>query len=84
MIGLLIYLQSTRAKGKAGEYAMPAFVIFLVAVDAANLYGPPPPNIQVTAIEAEIAYLVFALIAAWLDRLREPPPPEAPVRLELS
>jgi hypothetical protein len=84
LLGLLIYLQATRSRGKAGEYAMPAFVIFLILLDAVNLYGPPPPSLQVLIIGGEISYFVLALIAGWLDRLREPPPPKPPVKLDLS
>ncbi len=84
LIGLLIYLQSTRSKGAAGEYAMPAFVVFLIVLDAINLYGPVPPNIRVVAVGAEVSYIVLALLAGWLDRFRQPLPPEPLVRLELD
>ena len=84
LAGLLVYLQATRSKGKAGDYAMPAFIVLLIVLDAANLYGPQPRDMRVVAISAEILYIALALIAGWVDRFREPPPPEAPVRLELN
>ncbi len=84
LLGLLIYLQATRPRKRAGDYAMPAFVVALIALGAANLYGPPPPNIRTAAVSAEIAYLLLALAAFGLDRLREPPPPEPQIKLGLS
>ena len=70
--GLLVYLRSTRARTPAGEYAMKAYVGVLILLEAFNLYGPVPANIQQVAISAEVAYLVLALIAWRLDLLREP------------
>ncbi len=84
LAGLLIYLQSTRPKTKTGDFAMPAFVVLLIVLNAYNLYGPAPRNIQMLAISGEIAYLVLAAVAAAFDRLRQPPPPEPLVRLDLQ
>ena len=84
LIGLLVYFQATRSKGKSGDYAMPAFVVFLILLDAANLYGPTPQDIRVLAISGEVMFVVLALVAGVLDRLREPLPPEPLVRLEIG
>jgi hypothetical protein len=70
--GLWVYQQSTRAKTPAGEYAMKVFAGVLVLMEAFNLYGPTPANIQQVAISAEVAYLVLAAVAWRLDLLREP------------
>ncbi len=72
VLGLLVYLRATQPKMSAGRYAMSAYVALLIVFDAVNLYGPAPANITAVAISAEIAYLTFAAIAWWLDRLREP------------
>jgi hypothetical protein len=84
LIGLVVYLQATRPRKRAGDYAVPAFVVFLIALGALNLYGPPPTSVQMVAIEAEAVYLVLAAIAFALDRLREPLAPEPLVRLGIN
>jgi hypothetical protein len=70
--GFLIYQRSTRPRTPAGEYAMKAYVGLLILLEAYNLYGPVPANIQQVAISAEVAYVVLAAIAWRLDLLREP------------
>jgi hypothetical protein len=70
--GFLIYQQTTRAKTRAGEYAMKVFVGALILLEGYNLYGPEPANIQQVAISAEVAYCVLAAVAWRLDLLREP------------
>lgn len=70
--GFLIYQQSTRARTPAGAYAMKVYVAVLILIEAYNLYGPVPANIQQMAISAEVAYFVLAAVAWRLDLLREP------------
>ena len=72
VLGLLVYLRATQVKTAAGRYAMSVYVAALIVVDAINLYGPPAANITAAAISAEIAYVTFAAIAWWLDRMRKP------------
>lgn len=84
LAGLLLYLQATRPKSRAGEFAIPGFVVALIVLGAYNLYGPPPANIRVAALIGEGAYLALAAIAFFLDRLREPLPPEPQTRLGIS
>jgi hypothetical protein len=84
LLGLWIYLRTTRAVAPAGAYAMKVFVALLIAMEVANLYGPVPNSINALAIAAEVSYLGFAAIAWWLDRLREPiDHTEEPIRLSL-
>lgn len=70
LIGLLLYLRATRSKG-SGSYALWSFVLFLAAVYAASVLGPPPPNVRVVALSA-LALWLTVLWAAWADRQREP------------
>jgi hypothetical protein len=83
MIGLFVYMRFTRPRSPAGKFAMPAYVAVLLAVGIAGILVPPPPNIKMVAIFAEAAYLVFALIAAWVDKFREPIREEA-IRLSIT
>lgn len=70
LIGLLLYLRATRSKG-SGSYALWSFVLFLAAVYAASVLGPPPPNVRVVALSALALWLTVPW-AAWADRQREP------------
>lgn len=82
--GLLIYWRSTRPRTPGGRFGMPVFAAVLLAVNAANLYGPPPAGVRGAAIAGEAAFLAFGGIAWWLDKMREPPPEEPPVRLGIA
>lgn len=72
LIGLIIYLRATKDRSPAGRWAMPVYVAVLAAIGWMNLYGPPPASMTAVAIAAEVSYLLFALVAAWIDRLRFP------------
>lgn len=79
ILGLLIYMRATRATKPFGRWAMPLFVVVLIAVNAMNLYGPAPEKISVLdGVWAELFYIGSALVAGWLDRFRTPstPPPQ--------
>ena len=69
LIGLLLYLSATRSKGPA-SYGFWSFVLFLAAVYAASLLGPPPPNARIVALSALGLWLTVPW-AAWADRQRE-------------
>ena len=83
LVGLAIYLRSTRAVVPMGAYAMPAFVAVLIGAEAISLYGPVPGSIQAVALMAEASYAIFAVIAWRLDRFREPVI-HAPVKLAIE
>ena len=68
-LGLYLYKINTEPVDTVGTYAFVAFAIALVAIYAASVFGPPPPD------ERSIAYLGHAqwLLVAWgfwLDRHR--------------
>jgi hypothetical protein len=71
-IGLVLYMKFSRPRNLLGTWGMPIYVVLLVLVNIWNLYGPPPyPNsIAALAVSAEVAYLLFAFVAGWLDRAR--------------
>jgi hypothetical protein len=67
--GLLLYLRATRAADRLGSVALWTFVLFLLAAYAANLLGPPPPDVRTLAIAANASWLLVAW-AYWIDRHR--------------
>jgi len=69
VVGLLLYLQTTRAKNKVGKWAFLALIIFLVLIYIANLFSSPPPNVTAIAWVGQAQWLVV-LWAYWADRNR--------------
>jgi hypothetical protein len=69
LIGLLLYLRATRSKARGG-YGFWSFVLFLAAVYAASLLGPPPPNVRIVALSALALWLTVPW-SAWADLQRE-------------
>ena len=67
---LAIYLSTTRARNRTGSIAFWAFITVMAILYAANLAGPPPPNVRALAIVATAIWL-FIPWAYWIDRNRE-------------
>ena len=71
VVGLWMYLRSTRASGATGRYGMGIFVVLLLLVNAANVFGPLVDDSQITlAISSLSMYFLFAGAAHWLDGKR--------------
>jgi hypothetical protein len=77
--GLCMYLKSTYNSGindtGISKYGMIFFVVVLLIVNVINIFGPlsvEDTKIS-TAVAALIAYMVFAIIAFWLDKKRVSP-----------
>ena len=70
-VGLWMYLRSTMAFGATGRYGMGVFVVLLLLVNAANIFGPLVDDSKVTlAISSLSMYFLFAGAAHWLDGKR--------------
>lgn len=69
-IGLWLYLRTTKAKNKSGQYGFWGLIIFLVAIYISNLFGPPPPSVSAIAWAGHLQWL-FVIWAYWVDRNRE-------------
>jgi hypothetical protein len=70
VVGLAIYLWRTRARGLAGKIAPWVVAAAMLAALAFDKLGPPPGDINGMAINALIAYTVFAGLGFWLDAVR--------------
>ena len=71
LLGLFFYLRSTRGVGCVGRYGMILFVVFLLLVNAHNIFGPPMGrSVVALSVSALISYFGFAGVAFWLDRYR--------------
>lgn len=70
LAGVWIYLKSTSPVGKVGKYGMLVFALLLLVANLLNLFGPPPPNVQMVAASGFVMYFVLAGAAFWLDKKR--------------
>ena len=67
--GVLLYLRSTIAVGRAGRYGTAALIALLLLIYAANFAGPPPPTVAMIAWAGQAQWLLVAF-GYWLDRHR--------------
>jgi len=70
IVGLYLYLSSTKAKNKTGTFALWGLVVFLGAIYISNLFGPPPPSAEAIGIVGNAQWLIV-LWGYWIDRNRE-------------
>ena len=67
--GVWLYARSTRAADRAGTYVLWGLVALLLAINAANMFGPLPPSAAAVAWSAEAVWLLVAW-GYWIDRHR--------------
>jgi hypothetical protein len=79
IVGVLIYMRTTRARDRVGNAALWALVVLLVLIYLANVLGPPPPSVGAVAWSVQAMWLLV-LWAYWIDRHRAPVAPVAPDR----
>jgi hypothetical protein len=71
LLGLWLYLHSTKAATTVGKYGMGVFVGFLLLVNVFNIFGPPMLDTKLgLAVFALTSYFLFAVVAFWLDGKR--------------
>jgi len=68
--GLVLYLRGTRGVGVLGGIGPWLFVLALIGVQATVFFGGTVGSPNQAAVIALGSYLVFAVIARWLDRHR--------------
>lgn len=71
-VGLWLYLRRTRPGNAVGRYGPAVFAGGMLAIQGGMLFAPPPPSTTALAASALVSYLVFALIAGWIDGQRVP------------
>ena len=75
--GMAMYLRRTTACNAVGHVGPPIFGLLMLAIQSYVFFGPPPTSPAAAALTALIAYLIFAVVALWLDRQRERAAPAA-------
>jgi hypothetical protein len=71
VVGVWLYLRTTRARNRIGALGFWALVGLLVLIHATNLAGPPPPSVAAIAWAGQLQWLLVAM-GWWVDRNREP------------
>jgi membrane-bound metal-dependent hydrolase YbcI (DUF457 family) len=70
MLGILVYLRTTRARDRIGRWALWGLVALLVIIYIGNIFGPPPPDAAAIAWAGQAQWLLVAW-GYWIDRHRE-------------
>ena len=70
IIGIVLYLRTTKEKNRTGKFAFWGLIAFLTLVNFANMFGPPPPSTSAIAWSAQALWLVVAW-GYWIDKNRE-------------
>ncbi len=68
--GMWLYLRATAPRTPAGRYAMPAFGVVLLLIQAGSSMGPPPPSPAAVATIGLISYIAITGVAYWLEKKR--------------
>ncbi len=68
-IGIALYLNTTTATDRVGQYALWAMIVVLALIYASAFSGPPPPSVQVLAVFGLGGWL-FVPWGYWIDRHR--------------
>lgn len=69
-IGLALYLRTTEAMDKIGNYGFWALIVFLVVIQAGNMFGPAPASTTEIAWGAQLQW-VLVLWGYWVDKHRK-------------
>ncbi len=70
--GMWLYLRSTKGTTWGGKYGMIIFGALMIGVHSVAFFGPPPPGPRAAALTFLSTYLLFAGVAGWLERKRNP------------
>ena len=67
--GIVLYVATTRPIDRIGTFAFQGLILFLLAINIGNMYGPAPPSVAAVAWSAQALWLVVAW-GYWIDRHR--------------
>ncbi|MBX7152232.1 hypothetical protein K1X84_11355 [bacterium] len=68
-LGLWLYLKTTSASNRIGQWALWSLIVFLIAVWLGNFFGSPPPDSKAIAVVGNATWLLV-LWGYWSDRNR--------------
>jgi membrane-bound metal-dependent hydrolase YbcI (DUF457 family) len=68
-LGIAVYVKTTRAVDRTGDWALWSLIVFLAAIWVASVVGPPPPDERAVALTG-LAMWLFVPWGYWIDRHR--------------
>jgi hypothetical protein len=71
VFGAWLYLRATRARDRLGHVLIAAFIVTLVALYLAAVFGPPPPSAHALLVSGLAGWLLVPW-GYWIDRHRAP------------
>ena len=74
-VGIFLYMKATTARNLKGKYGLVALLVILAGIYVSNIFGPPPPAVDMVAVAGNAMWL-FVLLGYWVDRNRTPVPPQ--------
>lgn len=69
VLGVWLYARTTRPVDRTGRWGFAGLVAFLLAIQAGNLLGPPPPSVEAIAWVGQAQWLLV-LWGFWIDNHR--------------
>lgn len=70
--GVYLYYRATSPKNRFGKYGLITLITLLILIQAANMFGPPPPNVNAIAWAGNLQWL-FVILAFYVDKNRVSP-----------
>jgi hypothetical protein len=70
-VGILFYMQTTRARDRIGRYAFAVFVVLLLVFYIGDRFSPPPASVSEIAWPGVALTAIVLPWAWWFDRHRE-------------
>lgn len=71
LLGVWMYKRATTAKNKIGKFGFIGLVGFLILIQVANTFGPPPTDVNSIAWAGQLQWILVVL-ALFVDRNRIP------------
>lgn len=69
LLGVCMYVQSTRARDRTGSYALWSLIALLLLIYGGSVLGPPPPSPQ-AVVWTGLGQWLFVPWFYWIDRHR--------------
>jgi hypothetical protein len=69
LLGMILYLSTSRPANRTGTYTFVLLIVFLFVTYVINVLGPPPPNYKMVAYAALLLWLLVPW-GYWIDRNR--------------
>lgn len=70
VLGIILYLRTTRPKRRLANYVFFGVVVLLTLIWYNNIAGPPPPNARTVSVFSFMYFSSVVAWAYWMDRLR--------------